>query len=356
MKTDERRAPTQSPHGSDSSGKTSLHWVQGYTSTAAGDVPLVSTVLTRRDKTGRWKVRWGVGRSNYTVEPGLYGIGRPDGQSPVMVTANYKLTFDYVRQALHELSAWVLVLDTRGINVWCAAGKGTFGTQELIRRVESAGLAEVVKHRRLVLPQLGAVGVAAHTVKAETGFRVLYGPVRAADIPAFIENGMTVSGDMRRVTFTLAERFVLAPVELVGSVTLLLALLPVVLIFHLLQHGGFRLSLLFEALAVLGVILVGTVLTPALLPLVPARSFALKGWVLAALYTLGVCLAAGAGIFQLGVYLLLLPPIAAFIALNFTGSSTFTSLSGVLKEMRYAIPLIVVSVLLGVAGRIVLLF
>jgi hypothetical protein len=39
--------------------------------------------------------------------------------------------------------------DTKGINVWCAAWKGTFGTEELIRRIETSGLAAVVSHRTL---------------------------------------------------------------------------------------------------------------------------------------------------------------------------------------------------------------
>lgn len=67
----------------------------------------------------------------YTIDPGLYALGNPDESSPVLVTANYKLTFDRLRQSLPKLDAWVLVLDTKGINVWCAAGKGTFGTGEV---------------------------------------------------------------------------------------------------------------------------------------------------------------------------------------------------------------------------------
>ena len=61
-------------------------------------------------------------------------VGAPDADSPVLVTANYKMTVDLLRRELAGLNAWLLVLDTRGINVWCAAGKGTFGTGEVIRR------------------------------------------------------------------------------------------------------------------------------------------------------------------------------------------------------------------------------
>ena len=85
-------------------------------------------------------------------------MGSPSPDSPVLVSANYKLSFDVLRRSLAGIDAWILVLDTKGINVWCAAGKGTFGTEELLRRIAAVRLGEVVSHRRLVLPQLGAPG------------------------------------------------------------------------------------------------------------------------------------------------------------------------------------------------------
>jgi len=91
------------------------------------------------------------------------------------------------------------VLDTHGINVWCAAGRGLFGTDEVVRQVEAVGLSARVSHRKLVLPQLAAPGVAAHEVKRRTGFRVIYGPVRAADIPTFLAARMTATPEMRQV-------------------------------------------------------------------------------------------------------------------------------------------------------------
>ncbi|RXM20875.1 acetyl-CoA synthase subunit gamma, partial [Citrobacter sp. AAK_AS5] len=84
---------------------------------------------------GRWRVRWNIKRMDYRVAPGLYAVGEPTADSPVLVTANYKLTFDGLRSELGGVDAWMLVLDTLGVNVWCAAGKGTFSTAELARRV-----------------------------------------------------------------------------------------------------------------------------------------------------------------------------------------------------------------------------
>ena len=128
-------------------------FVTGSIDTAAGPVALVSHVFSRSDRLGAWKSRWGIGRMAYTVDPGLYAVGEARPESPVFVTANYKMTFDLLRRALAGIDGWILVLDTKGINVWCAAGKGTFGTDELVGRIEASGLAGVVTHRQVIVPR-----------------------------------------------------------------------------------------------------------------------------------------------------------------------------------------------------------
>ena len=195
--------------------------------TPSGKVPQVSPSLGWADQRGAFKVRWGMGRMRYTVDPGLYALGNPGKSSPVLVTANYKLTFDRLRQALPKLDAWILVLDTKGINVWCAAGKGTFGTGELVERIRLAGMERVVNHRELILPQLAGPGVSAHQVKKLSGFRVIYGPIRARDLPAFLDAGCKATPEMRQKTFTTWERAVLIPIELVAALKILVFLFPV---------------------------------------------------------------------------------------------------------------------------------
>ena len=115
-------------------------FVTGSIATPAGLLPKVSSELEWRDRWGTIKARWGVGRMDYSIDPGLYALGNPDRESSVLVTANYKMSFDELRCALPGRDFWILVLDTKGINVWCAAGKGTFGTKELVMRIEASGL------------------------------------------------------------------------------------------------------------------------------------------------------------------------------------------------------------------------
>ncbi len=318
----------------------------------------MSAELTNADLWGTIKVRWGVGRMNYKVDPGLYALGQPDDKSPVLVTANYKLSFDTLRSSLKGRDAWILVLDTDGINVWCAAGKGTFSTEELVSRIEFHELDKVVSHRRLIVPQLGAPGVAAHEVKKLSGFKVNYGPIRSVDLPAFMDAGFKATSEMRLKTFSTWERLVLVPVELVAALKTAVIVIPIFVLLgglggssgywpNLMNHG------LFAAVALLSGVVAGTVLAPILLPWLPGRAFALKGMVLGILVALVLMLAwdddLSHGIITLEkiAWLLVITALTAYFAMNFTGASTYTSLSGVKKEMRWAVPTEIAAAAMG---------
>lgn len=298
-------------------------------------------------------MRWGFGRGHYTVTPGLYAIGTPTTDSPVLVSANYKLSFDILRREVGGLDLWILVIDTKGVNVWCAAGKGTFGTAEIISRVESTELKKVVSHRRLIVPQLGAPGVAAHEVRKGCGFSVVYGPVRAEDIKAFLAADMQASPAMRRVTFGTLDRFILTPVELTVFWKNALWAALVLLILGGIGPSVFSFSAAFSRggsaiLFGLAGLVAGAVITPTLLPWLPGRSFALKGAISG--FVLSLILIGSTGPYGVAsglAALLSLTAVASFAGMNFTGSSTYTSPTGVEIEMRKAIPLQAAALLLA---------
>jgi hypothetical protein len=275
-----------------------------------------------------------------------------------------KKVSDLLRRELAGLDAWILVLDTKGINVWCAAGKGTFGTDELVRRLRAARLAELVRHRRLVLPQLGAPGIQAHQVKEQTGFAVSFGPIRAGDLPAYLRAGLKATPAMRAVRFGFLDRLELTPMELVPALKRLpWLLLGLALLFGLRPEGILFRQLLVDgwpfALLGLAMVVAGAFLTPVLLPLLPFRSFALKGWVVGAVLTAGFLLlfrrVIQANLFLAPLTVFLFPAPSSFLALNFTGSTPFTGLSGVRKELRYALPLYIASLALTAAASILYL-
>jgi acetyl-CoA decarbonylase/synthase complex subunit gamma len=327
-----------------------LRWL----ATPAGRVPVIASALGAADRVGAWKARWGIGRLSYLVPPGLYAIGDPSPRDPVLVTANYKMSYDLVRRELAGRNVWLLVLETHGINVWCAAGKGTFGTEELVARIGAARLGEIVAHRSLTLPLLGAPGVSGHEVRARTGFAVQFAAVRAGDLPRYLDDGLRATPQMRELSFTLGERLVLVPVELVQALKASLWVVPPLALATSWRGGGFAPAASLPALlGYLGAVAVGTILTPLALPWLPTRSFSVKGAVAGLLWALVFVAASGWRGAAAGAAVLLLVAVSSFFALNFTGCTPFTSISGVKKELRFAMPVLAVSVAAGLVLAVV---
>ena len=320
---------------------------------AAGHAPevrIATSVITGKNRWDHFLARWGINRMGRIVAPGLYRLGNPTADSPVFASANYTLSFDVLRSALAGIDAWILVLDTKGINVWCAAVKGTFGTAELVRRIVVTGLSGIASHRRIIFPQLAAPGVSAHEISRQSGFTVEYGPVRARDLPAYLAT-RTATRDMRTVRFPLADRLVLCPMELVH---VLLPLIAAAVVLYFLAGP-------VAALAAVAAVLAGTVLFPALLPLIPTRDFSMKGFILGTIVTIPFAaafarapgLSGNAQIIAVLVPFLIIPAVVAYLALNFTGSTTFTSRTGVKKEIFRYVPVMVImagaGTILGIA-------
>lgn len=137
---------------------------------------------------------------------GLRRVGSPDASSPVLVTGNYDLTVRRLVRALRGQDVWLVVAPSSGINVWCAAAGGHFGTHQVVTALKTSGVEAKVSHRRAILPQLAATGVERIAVKRRSGWNVRFGPVYAEDLPRYLEAGGRKSDDMRRVHFSARER------------------------------------------------------------------------------------------------------------------------------------------------------
>jgi hypothetical protein len=296
----------------------------------------ISSRLTSRDNLNHLLARTGIRRDRFRIKPGLYALGNPSKGSHVFVSANYGLSFDLLRAALSGIDCYILVLDTKGINVWCAAGKGTFGTEELVNRIDSVNLKQHVDHNLLILPQLGAPGVAAHEITKRTGFKVEYGPVRAKDIPEYLKTHQATP-EMRRVTFTLLDRLVLIPVEIIHMT------IPILIMMAILYFASGPAA----ALAVLAIAVVNLIIFPVLLPWIPTPNFSTKGFLLGIITATPFFLFVFLGDPSVAVwkrlgwalpYLLILPSLVAFIALTTTGVTTYASQSGVKREISSYFP------------------
>jgi hypothetical protein len=300
------------------------------------DILQTTSQLSLANRLDHFLKRLGINRSRNRVKPGLYALGNPDPKSQIFVSANYTLSFDALRTALGGIDCYILVLDTKGINVWCAAGKRTFGTDELVKRIKLTGLGDVTERKTLILPQLGGPGIAAHKVKMLSGFNVEFGPVRANDLPEYLKTHKATP-EMRQVNFNLSDRLILVPTETI-QVLLLILVLAVPLYF---------ISGILPALAISSSFIAGVVLFPILLPWIPTPNFSTKGFILGALTALPFAIIEffgnpGMVMWQRAgwslTYILILTPVAAYLALSFTGATTFTSKSGVRREIFAYIP------------------
>lgn len=306
----------------------------------------VNSAWSWSDRLGAVRARLGAFRMNYRISPGLYALNNPESDAPVIITSNYKLTFDIVRRDLAGKAAWLVIIDTKGINVWCAAGKGTFSTEEVARRIRMTGVLSRVSHRTIILPQLAAPGVRAPQLARILGVRTVYGPVRSEDLPTFIASGYRATPEQRRVRFPLSARLVLSPIELHP----MLKYLPVVSILALpaafISPAAFTRQAVVYAAASFGM----AILFPALLPLFPFRSFALGGAV-TGMALAGAIVPSGDALMLSNT--LIAAALGGYTALNFTGATVFTSETAVRREMRAALPILIVAAVTGlIAGTL----
>ena len=146
----------------------------------------------------------------FPSKTGLIRIGNPDGNSPVLLTGNYSLTVERVKSTLKGMDAYLLVANSRGINVWCSATGGRFTNHDVISILKTSGIEQLVSHRNVLLPQLVATGIEAEIIQKKTAWKVSWGPVYAKDIPRFMENKFKKTTAMREVAFPWVQRMEMA--------------------------------------------------------------------------------------------------------------------------------------------------
>lgn len=324
-------------------------------------IPKIDTKLHLKDSIGSILVRCGINRNNYKIPTGLYAVGDVNDNSPILVTCNYKLTFDTLRKNLTNGSYWILVLDTKGINVWCAAGKGTFSSRELIYQIRKYNLKNIVRHKKIILPQLGASSIEPHFIKKHTGFRVKYGPIRSNDIINYLQNNYEADEKMRTVSFNFIDRLKLTPLELILNMKYVFMFMLMFIILNIFKHNSQIIK--FSILNTIPFILAnisGSVVFPLILPILPFKSFALNGGLIG-IITMPFIIKYYE-IFKYnniimfsGITLLYIITIA-YYSFNFTGSTTFTSFTGVKKETKIFLPILFISLLVGVLLTIIGMF
>jgi NAD-dependent dihydropyrimidine dehydrogenase PreA subunit len=146
----------------------------------------------------------------FPCKTGLVTIGKPGRDSPVLLTGNYHLTVQRVRRALKGVDAYLLIANSRGVNVWCAATGGLLTDHDVISVLKTSGIEDLVAHRQVILPQLAATGIQGRIIRKKTGWKVIWGPVYAKSIPAFLNGGFQKTPQMCAVSFLWLQRIEMA--------------------------------------------------------------------------------------------------------------------------------------------------
>ncbi len=144
------------------------------------------------------------------IEPGIYRSGNPTKNSPIIVTSNYDFTYIKVMRNLRHIDAWVLSVDSNGINVWCAARGNDFGNEQILEAVEATGIQNQTEENTLILPQLSAGGVSIPQLPKKSEnfpFKIKFGPVWSKHIPQYLDEKPSKKPEhMKLAKFSLFHR------------------------------------------------------------------------------------------------------------------------------------------------------
>jgi NAD-dependent dihydropyrimidine dehydrogenase PreA subunit len=146
----------------------------------------------------------------FSCKTGLITIGNPGRNAPVLLTGNFRLTVERVLRALEGIDAYLLVANSRGINVWCAATGGHLTNHDVVSVLKTSGIGNLVDHRQAILPQLAATGIEGKIIQHKTGWSIIWGPVYASSIPRFLDGGLEKTPEMRTVRFAWPQRLEMA--------------------------------------------------------------------------------------------------------------------------------------------------
>ena len=124
-----------------------------------------------------------------TVTEGIYEIGGPDENSPVLVTTNFSLTYFIVGGEIEgsRVPSWLLIMDTEGLSVMTAWAAGKFSGDVVGMFVKKCGIADKIKHKKIVIPGYSA-SISGEMEEELPDWEVIIGPRDASLIPKFLKD------------------------------------------------------------------------------------------------------------------------------------------------------------------------
>jgi acetyl-CoA decarbonylase/synthase complex subunit gamma len=160
---------------------------------ALGIVKYASVIVTDPLSPGATKASLTLRQNIYTdpqkpiqMNPGLYRVGTPDKDAPVLMTVNFSLTFFTLQGYLEStrVPCFMLIVDTEGLSVLTAVAAGKLSEMLVRDSIKKFGVENEVTHRKLIIP--GYASPLSGRIEDATGWKVLVGPRDAAEIGEFL--------------------------------------------------------------------------------------------------------------------------------------------------------------------------
>jgi len=120
------------------------------------------------------------------MNPGLYRVGSPAKDAPVLVTVNFSLTFFTLQGYLESsrVPCFMLIIDTEGLSVLTAVAAGKFNEALVRDSIKKFNVENEVSHKILIIP--GYAAPLSGRIEEATGWKVMVGPRDAAEIGEYL--------------------------------------------------------------------------------------------------------------------------------------------------------------------------
>jgi acetyl-CoA decarbonylase/synthase, CODH/ACS complex subunit gamma len=124
-----------------------------------------------------------------TVTEGIYEIGSPDENSPVLITTNFSLTYFIVSGEIEgsRVPSWLLIMDTEGLSVMTAWAAGKFSGDAVAIFVKKCGIADKVAHKKIIIPGYSAA-ISGEMEEDLPDWEIMIGPRDASLLPKYLKD------------------------------------------------------------------------------------------------------------------------------------------------------------------------
>jgi hypothetical protein len=278
----------------------------------------------------------------FSIKPGYYFTGQKNENSPLLVTCNNYLTVFLLARRIASRSVRLLIVDTNGINVWCASGKGRFSASEIIEKAGRFSLLKKEQKIDMILPKFCLSGVKLTDLR-NAGIKPIIGPMYARDVPEYLDRQKFENRIHDHFVFGLQHRTFTA--------------LPTAVHFLYYFLGVYVATFWTLSSAIIWVSAGLAFLYPILFPFLPGKRFAVKGISLSAVASILPLVFFAAGMFTLQLalfWILFIFATLIFIGLSYTGNSPVSNYTLVKKETTMFLPVVVLLYLLIIPVKIFL--